>query len=162
MARGFEQQFGIDFDETFAPVVKWSTLRSVIALSVTLGWDVQHMDIVTAFLNGVLSETIYMKQPPGFEIRGSEHLVCHLRRSLYGLKQSPRTWYQEIDTYLRDSGWTRSMADPNLYFVRERGHLLILMLFVDDLLITGSDPKRIQQMKVLLGEKYQMKDLGAV
>lgn len=129
MARGFEQKAGIDFHETFAPVVKWSTLRSVIALSVALGWELHHMDIVTAFLNGVLSETIYMTQPPGFIPRGSEHLVCHLRRSLYGLKQSPRTWY------LTGYGWTRSLADPNLYFLRANSHLLILMLFVDDLLL---------------------------
>lgn len=124
------------------------------------------MDIITAFLNGVLngvlSEQIYMQQPPGFAVRGSEHLVCHLRRSLHAVKQSPRTWYHKIDTYLRASGWTRSLADPNLYFVQDAGNLLILMLFVDDLLITGSDPKRIQQMKTLLGEKYKMKDLGEV
>lgn len=162
VARGFEQRSGIDFDETFAPVVKWSTLRSVIALSVALGWELHHMDIVTAFLNGILSEPIYMEQPPGFAVRGSEHLVCHLRRSLYGLKQSPRTWYQEIDSYLRDSGWTRSMADPNLYFLNQAGHILILMLFVDDLLITGSSPTQIQDMKALLAKKYKMKDLGAV
>lgn len=85
VARGFEQQSGVDYDETFAPVVKWSTLRSIIALSVALGWDLQHMDIVTAFLNGVLSDPVYMKQPPGFELPGSEHLVCYLRKSLYGL-----------------------------------------------------------------------------
>lgn len=96
VARGFEQQFGVDFEETFAPVVKWSTLCSVIALSVALGWELHHMDIITAFLNGVLAETVYMKQPPGFAVPGSEHLVCCLRRSLYGLKQSPRTWYQQF------------------------------------------------------------------
>lgn len=75
---------------------------------------------------------------------------------------SPRTWYQEIDNYLRASGWTRSIADPNLYFLHSNSNILILMLFVDDLLITGSDPHQIQQMKTLLGEKYKMKDLGAV
>lgn len=162
VARGFEQKSGIDFDETFAPVVKWSTLRSVIALSVALGRDLQHMDIVTAFLNGVLSDPVYMQQPPGFEIPGSEHLVCHLWKSLYGLKQSPRTWYHEIDNYLRNSGWTQSMADPNLYFINTDGQILILMLFVDDLLLTGSDPIQIKKMKVLLGDKYKMKDLGPV
>lgn len=120
------------------------------------------MDIVTDFLNGILPDTVYMKQPPGFAVPGCEHLVCYLRRSLYELKQSPRTWYQEIDTYLRQSGWSRSMADPNLYFLREGPDILILMLFVDDLLITGSNPARIQQMKLLLGDKYRMKDLGEV
>lgn len=89
------------------------------------------MDIVTTFLNGVLSDTIYMKQPPGFIPRGSEHLVCHLRRSLYGLKQSPCTWYQEIIMYLPTSGWTQSLADPNLYFIHTNSKNLILMLFVD-------------------------------
>lgn len=162
VARGFEQKLGINFDETFTPVVKWSTLRLVIALSVALGWDLHHMDIVTAFLNGTLSDIVYMQQPPGFAVPRSEHLVCHLRCSLYGLKQSPRTWYQEINSYLRQFGWSRSNADPNLYFLRDKGDLLILMLFVDDLLLTGSNSFRIRQIKALLGEKYKMKDLGAV
>jgi hypothetical protein len=93
--KGYEQTFGIDYTKTFAPVIKWSTLRLVIALAAALGSIVTHMDVVTAFLNGKLTETIYMYQPPGFEVPGLEHLVCLLLRSIYGLNQSPRTWYFE-------------------------------------------------------------------
>jgi hypothetical protein len=85
VARGFEQKFGIDYNETFAPVVRWSTLRAMVALSVFLGWELNHMDVITAFLNGKLKEEIYMKQPPGFEVPGQEDKVCRLLRSLSGL-----------------------------------------------------------------------------
>lgn len=120
------------------------------------------MDVVTTFLNGKLEELIFMRQPLGFQIPGQEHLVCRLRHSIYGLKQSPRTWYYKIDTYLLSSGWACSFADPNLYYVREEGTLIILMLFIDDLLVTGNNPACISQIKDTLQEKYQMKDLGLV
>lgn len=162
VARGFEQKHGIDFDDTFAPVVKWSTLRLIIALAAALGWKLHHMDVVTAFLNGKLKELIYMLQPPGFEVPGSEHLVCKLNRSIYGLKQSPRAWYEEIDAYLADQNWMRSEADHNLYFLHNQGKIVILLLFVDDLLVTGNDPEMISAVKQQLSTKYKMKDLGFV
>lgn len=99
VVKGYEQRAGIDYDETFAPVVKWSTIRAMIALAASLGWNITHMDVVTAFLNGHLDETIFMHQPPGFSTLGFEDLVCMLNRTLYGLKQSPRAWYQEIDAF---------------------------------------------------------------
>jgi hypothetical protein len=162
VARGFEQKFGIDYNETFAPVIYWSTLRAMVALSVFLGWELNHMDVITAFLNGKLKEEIYMKQPPGFEVPGQEDKVCRLLRSLYGLKQSPRQWYEEIDGYLRSTGWTRSQLDPNLYFLKQGKTLTILLLYVDDLLIFGSDKGTVVNIKAQLGSQYKMKDLGLV
>lgn len=91
-----------------------------------------------------------MRQPPGFLVPGQEHLVYRLKRSIYGLKQSPRMWYFEIDSYLISTGWARSFGDPNLYFVRDSGTLIILMLFVDDLLVTGNNPTRISEIKAIL------------
>lgn len=162
VARGLEQQHGIDYNDTFAPVVRWSTLRTIIAIAAAAGWFISHMDVVTAFLNGNLQEVIYMQQPPGFERKGLEHLVCKLYKSIYGLKQSPRAWYQEIDTYLRAHGWTRSDADPNLYFLQEGDSIVLLLLYVDDLLITGNTPSRVAEVKKQLQEKYEMKDLGEI
>lgn len=162
VAKGYEQQAGLDYNETFAPVVKWSTLRTVIALAAALGWPIFHLDVVTAFLNGKLQETIYMTQPPGFEQSGLEHLVCRLKRSIYGLKQSPRTWYEEIDKFLRDHHWLRSTIDPNLYILRSGSSIVLLLLYVDDLLITGNDRSLIDNVKTQLQSKYKMKDLGSV
>lgn len=159
VARGFEQKYDIDYNETFAPVVKWSTLRAIIALAVANGLELHHMDVVTAFLNGTLTEEIYMQQPQGFEVPGKESMVCRLRRSLYGLKQAPRAWYEEIDSHLTSTGWTRSLADPNLYFCHKNGHISIIMLYVDDLLITGSDSNQIAAVKSHLRNRYHMKDL---
>ena len=120
------------------------------------------MDVITAFLNGKLKERIYMEQPPGFAIPGHEDKVCQLNRSLYGLKQSPRQWYEEIDNHLRNSGWTCSELNPNLYFPREGETITSLMLYVDDLLIFGSSKERVAEIKVQLGQKYKMKDLRLV
>lgn len=162
VARGLEQKYGIDFNETFAPVVHWSILRAILALAVSLGWSIEHMDVVTAFLNGLLKEEIYMHQPPAFAVPGKEDMVCRLRRSLYGLKQSPREWYLEIDSYLRQSGWIHSEADPNLYYLVEGSTITILLLYVDDLLLIGNSALRISQIKQALSRKYEMKDLGAL
>jgi hypothetical protein len=98
------------------------------------------MDVITAYLNGKLKERVYMQQPPGFEVPGMENKVCLLNHSLYGLKQSPREWYSEIDSFLRSKGWTRSIYDPNLYFISEGSTITVLMLHVDDLLVLGSSP----------------------
>lgn len=120
------------------------------------------MDVVTAFLNGHLDETIYMCQPPGFSTPGLQDLVCLLNRTLYGLKQSPRAWYQEIDTFFLSSGWQRSSQDHNLYFFNSSGTLVIIMLFVDDLLIIGNLDDKINEIKSLLRQQYEMKDLGPI
>lgn len=143
-------------------MVKWATLRLVIALAAAHDWDLHHMDVITAFLNGKIKELIYMEQPPGFQLPGSEHLVCKLNRSLYGLKQSPRAWYEEVNSFLCTHGWTRSAADHNLYFIHQQGNIVLLLLFVDDLLITGNNPTQIAEVKLQLSNKYKMKDLGLV
>lgn len=139
MARGIKQHLGINYGETFALVVKWTTLRTIIALAISLGWDLHHLDVITAFLNGTLDELIFMRQPPGYLVPGSKHLVCTLHHSIYGLKQSPRTWYLEFDSYLLSTGWSHSFVDPNFYFIRQGASLTVLMLFVDNLLVTSNN-----------------------
>lgn len=160
VARGFEQKAGIDYDETFAPVIKWVTIRTTVALAASHQWQLHHMDVRTAFLHGILKETVYMTQPPGFEQPGQEHKVCRLLRSLYGLKQSPRAWYDRIDSALRDIGLHRSSYDPNLYYLHRNDHILIVMLYVDDLFITGSCLTLINWIKTFLRSTFDMTDLG--
>ena len=110
--RGYEQHEGIDYEETFTPVAMLKTIRVLLTLATLHDWEIDHMDVKTAFLNPLLNEIIYMTQPEGFEF---DDRVCHLRKALYGLKQAPRVWYQDIDKFLKTLGFTSSASDPNLY-----------------------------------------------
>ena len=100
VARGFSQKEGIDYDETFAPVARYNSIRVIISLASVLGWKLHQMDVKTAFLNGQIEEEVYIEQPKGFELHGRESHVCKLKKALYGLKQAPRAWYSRIDSYL--------------------------------------------------------------
>jgi hypothetical protein len=100
----------------FAPVAKYTSIRSIIVIASAMGWKLHQMDVKTAFLNGVIEEEVYIEQPQGFVIHGKESHVCRLKKALYGLKQAPRAWYARIDGYLMSLGFTKSDADPNLYY----------------------------------------------
>ena len=117
MARGFSQVEGIDYDETFAPVARYTSIQMIMAIAVEMGWRIHQMDVKTAFLNGILEEEVYIEQLQGFQVSARDTYVCRLRKALYGLKQAPRAWYSRIDTYLQDLGFEKSEADPNLYYL---------------------------------------------
>ena len=102
VAKSFSQRQGIDYEETFAPTTKMSTIRLVLAMAAQFGWKVHQIDVKSAFLNGDLHEEVYMTQPPGFKVAGKEHRDLSLVKVLYGLKQAPRAWYMKIDKYLSD------------------------------------------------------------
>jgi len=162
VARGFQQKAGIDFDEVFAPVVKWSTIRTLTARAAKLGHAVHHLDIKTAFLYGHLTEDVYMQQPQGFVKSGHEHLVCKLKRALYGLRQSPRMWYERIHHFLLSKGYTRSDNDHNMYYKGEGDEKTLLVVYVDDLFITGGDDVEINWIKQELKKEFDISDLGLV
>ena len=124
-----------------------------------MGWKIHQMDVKTAFLNGFIQEEVYIEQPQGFEVHGKESHVCRLKKALYGLKQAPRAWYSRIDTYLQKMGFTKSEADPNLYYIVIGEEPLILVLYVDDLVITGVE-RLIEHCKRDLASKFEMKDIG--
>lgn len=115
VAQGFNQKYGIDYDETFSPVVRFESIRTVIALAANYALKVHQMDVKTAFLNGELKEEIFMKQPEGFVSKGEENLVCKLQRSIYGLKQSARCWNTELDNQLKKMEFIQSKSDPCIY-----------------------------------------------
>eukprot|EP00253_Pinus_taeda_P028319 PITA_28319 len=120
-ARGFSQIEGIDYEETFAPVARYSSIRTILALSAQMGWHIHQMDVKTMFLNRVIEEEVYIEQLKGFEIFSSESHVCRLKRALYGLKQAPRAWYTWIDSYFTGLGFSKSEANPNLYQIVVEG-----------------------------------------
>jgi hypothetical protein len=110
----------------------------VISIATDMGWKIHQMDVKTTFLNGLIEEA-YIEQPQGFEVHGRDSHVCRLKKTLYGLKQASRAWYSRIDTYLQQMGFEKSEADPNLYFIVVGEDPLILVLYVDDLFITGAE-----------------------
>jgi hypothetical protein len=137
LPRGFSQQPGIDYGETFAPVTRLDTIRFVLAIATQNKWHVYQMDVKSAFLNGMLNEEVYVDQPPGFEVKGQEQKVYKLKKSLYGLKQAPRAWYSRIDSYFLNDGFNRSNNEPTLYIkADQQGKILILCLYVDDMIYT--------------------------
>ncbi|KAK8956599.1 hypothetical protein KSP39_PZI000178 [Platanthera zijinensis] len=159
VARGFTQQEGLDYQETFSPVAKLNSVRVLISVAVHRRWPLFQLDIKNAFLNGDLQETVYMQQPPGFETTG-ESQVCHLRKALYGLKQSPRAWFEKFSKVLREIGFTRSSADFSLFTRHQPTGTVILLVYVDDIIITGDDSQGIQAVKIHLNSVFQTKDLG--
>jgi transposase InsO family protein len=162
VARGFVQREGIDFEEVFAPVARMESVRLLLALAAANGWDVHHLDVKSAFLNGDLAETVYVKQAPGFVKAGAEHKVLRLRKALYGLRQAPRAWNAKLDATLRALGFTRCETEHALY-VRRRGKFeLIVGVYVDDLIVTGARTADIVDFKRGMANRFRMSDLGAL
>jgi hypothetical protein len=160
VVRGFEQREGLDYQETFAPVAKFPTLRVLLALAAHYDWEIHQMDVKTAFLYPELKETVYMTPPEGYGEFLPDHKpipkMLRLLKCLYGLKQAPYEWYNDIDEFLRSAGFLRSNQDHNLYLSQES----ILLLYVDDILIFGRSLCDVTALKKKLSKKYSMVDLG--
>ena len=160
VAQGYTQTEGVDYGETFAPVVSLLTIRSLLALATEMDWDVYQMDVETAFLNSKVEEIIYVKQAPGMEEFGYEDNVYKLNRSLYGLKQSPRNWNNCLTEFLISIGLHQSETDPCMFTYRDEARLVVLCIYVDDIVITGSDSDMVCQVKEKLNKRFICKDLG--
>ncbi|KAK8918587.1 hypothetical protein KSP39_PZI021501 [Platanthera zijinensis] len=161
VARAFTQQPGLDYDETFSPVAKLNSVRVLISLVIHRHWPLHQLDIKNAFLNDDLQETVYMNQPPGFETMG-ESRVCYLRKSIYGLKQSPKAWFDKFSKAVREVGFKSSSTDFSLFTRHQPTGIVILLVYVDDILIIDDDSIGMQQIKKHLNSIFQTKDLGAL
>jgi uncharacterized membrane protein YgcG len=158
VAKGFTQTYGLDYTETFSPVAKLNSIRIIISLAANLDWPLHQLDVKNAFLHGDLNETVYMAQPPGFESKGE--YVCHLKKSIYGLKQSPRAWFDKFSKAVVSHGMTRSQADHSVFFKKTKIGIVILVVYVDDIVITGSDKEGIQILINHLSSSFLTKYLG--
>lgn len=158
VAQGYSQKFGTDYDETFCPVIRLESLRALIALAVQNDLELHQIDVTTAFLNGELEEEVYMKQPEGFIKRGKEHLVCKLKRSIYGLKQSPRCWNSVLDDQLKKMGFVQSESDPCIYRAKEE--MFIIGVYVDDIVLATKKEKKLNDVKQALAKRFDIKDMG--
>jgi hypothetical protein len=157
VARGFQQEYGIDYEETFAPVAHVTTVRTLLAVKAVRQWSISQLDVKNAFLNGELREEVYMQPPPGYSV--PDGLVCRLRHSLYGLNQAPRAWFECFSSVVIDAGFNPSDHDPAL-FVHTSPCGRTLLLYVDDMIVTGDDSQHIAFVKQRLSEKFLMSDLG--
>ena len=118
MEKGFSQKYGTDYEDTFAPVARYSSIQTIISLEAEMGWHVHQMDDNTTFLNGVIEEEVYIEHPEGFNVEDRERHVCILHRALYELKQAPQAWYSRIENYLWEIGFQQSEVDHNLHFLK--------------------------------------------
>ena len=160
VAKGYTQKEGEDFFDTYSPVARLTTIRTLIAVAASYGLIIHQMDVKTAFLNGELEEEIYMDQPEGFIADGQENKVCRLLKSLYGLKQAPKQWHERFDNTLTSNGFSVNEADTCVYYRYGGGEAVMLCLYVDDILIFGSNLNVIEEVKKLLSSNFEMKDLG--
>nr|CAE02261.2 OSJNBb0058J09.8 [Oryza sativa Japonica Group] len=160
VAKGYTQKEGEDFFDTYSPVARLTTIRVLLSLAASHGLLVHQMDVKTAFLNGELDEEIYMDQPDGFVVEGQEGKVCKLLKSLYGLKQAPKQWHEKFDKTLTSTGFAVNEADKCVYYRHGGGEGVILCLYVDDILIFGTNLEVINDVKSFLSQNFDMKDLG--
>uniref|UniRef100_I1R8M9 Reverse transcriptase Ty1/copia-type domain-containing protein n=1 Tax=Oryza glaberrima TaxID=4538 RepID=I1R8M9_ORYGL len=160
VAKRYTQKEGEDFFNTYSSVARLTTIRVLPSLAASHGLLVHQMDVKTDFLNGELDEEIYMDQPDGFVVEGQEGKVCKLLKSLYGLKQAPKQWHEKFDKTLTSAGFAVNEADKCVYHRHGGGEGVILCLYVDDILIFGTDLEVINEVKSFLSQNFDMKDLG--
>ncbi|KAI0494867.1 hypothetical protein KFK09_025013 [Dendrobium nobile] len=162
VALGCRQQFGLDYFHTFSPVAKLPTIRIFLTVAVSFHWQILQLDVSNAFLHGALNETVYMSQPPGFKDTVHPDYVCLLHKFLYGLKQSPRQWFDTFSNYLLQFGFHHSTVDPSLLIYTKQSVLIYILVYVDDILLTGNDNATITCLLTALSSKFQMKNLGRI
>ncbi|KAG8501668.1 hypothetical protein CXB51_004714 [Gossypium anomalum] len=163
VAKGYSQIPGVDFTDVFSPVVKHSSIRALLGIMAMNDLELEQLDVKTTFLHGKLEEDIYMQQPEGFTVSEKEDYVCLLKKSIYGLKQSPRQWYKRFDSFMTSHDFKRSSFNSCVYFKKNSdGSFVHLLLYVDDMLIAVKDKGEIRKVKAQLSEEFEIKDLGPV
>jgi hypothetical protein len=160
VAKGYVQKEGIDFEEDFAPVARLDTIRLLLAIEANWGWQVHHLDVKMAFLNGELMEDVYVSQSKGYVVKGKEQHVLKLSKALYGLKQAPRAWNVKLDGSLKKLGFRKCKTELAVYTRGVGLSAIILGVYVDDLIVTGGNPAKIVAFKKQMTSEFDMSDLG--
>jgi len=148
VARGYEQEEGVDYVETYSPIVGSATVRSILHVATINKWSLKQLDVKNAFLHDELKETVFMTQPPGFEDPSRPDYVCKLKKAIYGLKQAPRAWFDKFSSYLLKYGFICSFSDPSLFVYLKGRDVMFLLLYVDDMILTGNNDVLLQQFRI--------------
>lgn len=159
VARGYQQK-GLDYCDIYSPVVKLSTVRVLIAVCTEKNWPIFQMDVCSAFLHGEIQEDIYLLLPNNFDL--PKNKICKLKKALYGLKKAPKYWYDKFHNFVIGQGFTKCESDHCLYYLNKNGYQMYVLIYVDDLLLTGSDSVMLDSFKQKLMQTFKMKDLGFV
>ncbi|KAM1944122.1 hypothetical protein ACFX15_012370 [Malus domestica] len=159
VAQGFTQTYGVDYKETFADVAKINIVRVLLSVAINKAWPLFQMDVKNAFLYGELEEEVFMKLPPGHPKSNNPEMVCKLHKSIYSLKQSPRAWYAKLSHVLERVGFYRSNADSSLFVRASTPSKLMVLIYVDDLIVTGANMSEISALKQYLNHKFAIKYL---
>nr|GFB30224.1 putative RNA-directed DNA polymerase [Tanacetum cinerariifolium] len=160
VAKGYTQTYRIDYSETFSPVAKIDTIRVLLSVASNQGWPLHQFDVKNAFLHEELKEKVYMEAPPGFLEHFKPGEECRLKKSLYGLKQSPRAWFGRFTLAMKRYGFKQSNSDHTLFLKNRKNRVTCLIIYVDDMVITGNDEEEIKRLKEGLFTEFEMKDLG--
>ncbi|CAL2246602.1 unnamed protein product [Prunus armeniaca] len=160
VANGYTQTYGVDYLETFAPVTKLNIVCILLSRAANRDWPLLQSDVKTAFLHGDLKEEIYMDLPPSIPVTSKEGILCKLRKSLYGLKQSPRAWFGRFAVSMKKFGYVQSNSDHTLFLKRHKGKLTGLIIYVNDMIETGDNQAKMQNLHKYLASEFEMKSLG--
>lgn len=161
VAKGFTQTYEVDYHETFAPVAKLNSVWILLSLAANFYWPLHQLDVQNSFLNGELEEEVFMSLPPGFGEGIGRNKVCRLNKSLYGLKQSPRVWFERFGTLVKGLGYIQSQADHTLFYKHSTNNkIAILIVYVDDIILTGDDSLELKNLREKLAKVFEIKELG--
>ena len=160
VAQGYNQEEGIDFDESFAPVARLEAIRMLLAYASYKDFKLYQMDVKSAFLNGFINEEVYVKQPPGFEDYAHPNHVYRLHKALYGLKQAPRAWYERLSSFLVKNGYSRGTLDTTLFIKKTKKDMLLVQIYVDDIIFGATNPSLCEEFAKFMQSEFEMSMMG--